>query len=50
LVVARELIRRLKAGEEEPTIEEMIERCATTVRYSPGAKEMVLNQLIPRRF
>jgi hypothetical protein len=49
-VVARELIRRLKAGEEEPTIEEMIERCATTVRYSPGAKEMVLNQLIPGRF
>lgn len=52
LVVARELIRRLKAGEEEPTIEEMIERCATTVRYSPGAKEMgeLLNQLIPGRF
>jgi hypothetical protein len=39
-LLARELIRRGKAGENEPTALEMIEFCETTLDYSPSLREM----------
>jgi hypothetical protein len=39
-VVARELIRRAKAGEKEPTAIKMIEFCEGEIGYSPVLREM----------
>jgi hypothetical protein len=39
-LVARELIRRAKAGEKEPTAIKMIELCERAIGYSPVLREM----------
>ena len=54
LVVAAEVIRRIKAGERDPTAAEMIEHCENTFpdEFSPGLKEMqvLLKKLLLGQF